>query len=87
MRITHHISRRDAAIRRCWQEWMNNARFQRYDRSGRPRATVDREDRLIARSAVTAPDSSLLTTRRATRTQVFTMIVHRRQLKRNLRPY
>ncbi|GFU31501.1 uncharacterized protein TNCV_3539201 [Trichonephila clavipes] len=30
-RVTRHIDRICAAIRRCWQEWMNNARFQRYD--------------------------------------------------------
>ncbi|GFW39094.1 uncharacterized protein TNCV_1830861 [Trichonephila clavipes] len=51
------------AVRRCCQEWVDNGRFQRHDGSGQPRATADREDRLIVRSAVTAPDSSLLTIR------------------------
>ncbi|GFT90485.1 transposable element Tc1 transposase [Trichonephila clavipes] len=40
-----------------------SGRFQCHDSIGRPRATADREDRLIARSAVKAPDSSLSTIR------------------------
>ncbi|GFW35373.1 HTH_Tnp_Tc3_2 domain-containing protein [Trichonephila clavipes] len=52
--IARHMGRSNAAIRRCWQEWMHNGRFQRRDGSGRPKATTDR-DRLIARSAVTEP--------------------------------
>ncbi|GFW91970.1 HTH_Tnp_Tc3_2 domain-containing protein [Trichonephila clavipes] len=67
-RIARQMARSDAAIRRCWQEWVENNRFQRHDGSGRPRATADREDRLIVRSADTAPDSSLSTIRRTTRT-------------------
>ncbi|GFX94960.1 hypothetical protein TNCV_3045921 [Trichonephila clavipes] len=54
------MCRRDAAIRRCWQEWMNNGILQRHDGSGRPRVTADRENRLIA----TVPDSSLSDIRR-----------------------
>ncbi|GFS54143.1 HTH_Tnp_Tc3_2 domain-containing protein [Trichonephila clavipes] len=61
-RITRHMGRRNAAIRRCWQEWMDRGRFQRHDGSGRPRATAE-QDRLIIRSAVTALDSSLSTVR------------------------
>ncbi|GFY03106.1 uncharacterized protein TNCV_981111 [Trichonephila clavipes] len=38
-------------------------KFQTHDGSGRSRDTEDREDRLIVRSAVTAPDSSLSTIR------------------------
>ncbi|GFV62118.1 hypothetical protein TNCV_4109211 [Trichonephila clavipes] len=41
----------------------NSGRFQCHDGSGRPSATADREDRLIARSAFTRPDSSLSTIR------------------------
>ncbi|GFS82816.1 uncharacterized protein TNCV_3127661 [Trichonephila clavipes] len=48
-RIVRHMGRSDAAIRRCWHEWANNGRFQSHDRSGRYRATADREDRLIVR--------------------------------------
>ncbi|GFS84533.1 hypothetical protein TNCV_4606991 [Trichonephila clavipes] len=48
------MGRSDAAIRRCWQEWVDSGSFQRHDGSGRPRATADQEDRLIVRSAVTA---------------------------------
>ncbi|GFU08460.1 transposable element Tc1 transposase [Trichonephila clavipes] len=51
------MSRSDAAIRRCWQEWVNNRRFQSH--KGPPRVTVDGKDRFIIRSAVTAPDSLL----------------------------
>ncbi|GFX13518.1 hypothetical protein TNCV_2192721 [Trichonephila clavipes] len=53
------MGRGDDAIRRCWQDWVDSGRFQRNDVSGRPRATVDREDRLIVGLAVTAPDSPL----------------------------
>ncbi|GFV79394.1 hypothetical protein TNCV_1903661 [Trichonephila clavipes] len=52
------------AIRKCWQEWVDSGRFQSHYGSGRPRATADREDRVIVRSAVTAPDSTLSTIRR-----------------------
>ncbi|GFU34341.1 HTH_Tnp_Tc3_2 domain-containing protein [Trichonephila clavipes] len=55
-RIARHMGRGDAAIRRCWQEWVDSGRFQRHDDSGRLRATEDLEDRLIVRSAVTAND-------------------------------
>ncbi|GFV31149.1 uncharacterized protein TNCV_4314741 [Trichonephila clavipes] len=60
------MARTDAAIRRCWQEWLDSSRFQRHYGSGRPNTAADREDGLIVRSAVTAPESSLSTIRRAT---------------------
>ncbi|GFX33001.1 probable protein phosphatase CG10417 [Trichonephila clavipes] len=48
-----------------------NFRFSEYwkhrDGSGRPRTTADEEDRLIVRSAVTAPESSLSTIKCTTR--------------------
>ncbi|GFV73809.1 HTH_Tnp_Tc3_2 domain-containing protein [Trichonephila clavipes] len=81
------MGRSEVAIRRCCQEWVDSGRFQRRDSSGQPRATADREDRLIVRSAVTAPDSSLSTMRRATRTRESTMTIHRRLIERNLRSY
>ncbi|GFW59751.1 HTH_Tnp_Tc3_2 domain-containing protein [Trichonephila clavipes] len=52
--IARHMSRSDAANRRCWQEWVDSDTFQYHDCSGRPRVTIDQEDRLIVRSAVTA---------------------------------
>ncbi|GFW20587.1 HTH_Tnp_Tc3_2 domain-containing protein [Trichonephila clavipes] len=58
-RIARHMGRSDVAIRRCWQEWVDNGRFQRHDGSSRPKATADREDRLTVRSTVIAHDSSL----------------------------
>ncbi|GFX08620.1 hypothetical protein TNCV_4171191 [Trichonephila clavipes] len=33
-RITHHMGRSDAAIRRYWQERVDNSRFQRHDDNG-----------------------------------------------------
>ncbi|GFT14234.1 HTH_Tnp_Tc3_2 domain-containing protein [Trichonephila clavipes] len=81
------MDRIDTSIRRCWQEWMNNGRFQLYASSGRTGASTDPDDRLIVRSAVIASDLSLLTIGRATRTQVSTMTVHRRLIHRNLRSY
>ncbi|GFW66653.1 HTH_Tnp_Tc3_2 domain-containing protein [Trichonephila clavipes] len=86
-RITRHMGRSDAAIRRCWQEWVENSRFKRHDDIGRPRTAEDREDRFIVRSAVTASDSSLATIRRVTRTRVSTMTIPRRLIERNLRSY
>ncbi|GFX90360.1 HTH_Tnp_Tc3_2 domain-containing protein [Trichonephila clavipes] len=65
-RIARHMGRSDAAIRTCWQEWVGKDRLQRHDGSGRPRATVDREDR----SALIVPDSLLSSIRRVTRTRV-----------------
>ena len=83
-RIARHLCRSDAAIRRCWEEWVNNGRYQRQNGSGRPRATTEREDRAIVRAAVTAPDSSLSTIHRVTRTHVSNMTLHRRLRERNL---
>ncbi|GFV25929.1 HTH_Tnp_Tc3_2 domain-containing protein [Trichonephila clavipes] len=68
----------DVGIRRSWQEWGDDGRFQHHDDSGRPRAIADREDRLIVRSAVTALDSSLSTIRHATRTRLPIVTIHRR---------
>ncbi|GFW31564.1 transposable element Tcb2 transposase [Trichonephila clavipes] len=57
------MGRSDAVIGKCWHEWVDSGRFQRHDGSGRLRATADQEDRLFAKSAVTALDSSLSTIR------------------------
>ncbi|GFW30163.1 uncharacterized protein TNCV_1054741 [Trichonephila clavipes] len=56
-RIARHMAQSDAAIKRCWKEWVGRGRLKQHDDSGRSRVTADREDRLISRSAVTAPDS------------------------------
>ena len=56
-RIARHVCRSDAAIIRCWQEWVDSGRLQWYDGSGPPKTTIDRENRVFVRSAVTAPDS------------------------------
>ncbi|GFT83444.1 HTH_Tnp_Tc3_2 domain-containing protein [Trichonephila clavipes] len=45
------------------------------------------DDRFTIRSAVTAPDSSLSTIRRVTRTRVSNMTIHRRLIERNLCSY
>ncbi|GFT95438.1 HTH_Tnp_Tc3_2 domain-containing protein [Trichonephila clavipes] len=71
----------DAALRRCWQEWVDSGRFQRHDDSCRSRITADRKERLSVRSAVTVHDSSLSTIRRVTRTQASTMNIHRRLIE------
>ncbi|UYV74872.1 hypothetical protein LAZ67_12001574 [Cordylochernes scorpioides] len=62
--IARHLCRGYAAIRRCWQKWVNNGRMLRQDGSGRPRATTEREDRAIVRMAVSAPESTLSTIQR-----------------------
>ncbi|GFX65161.1 transposable element Tc1 transposase [Trichonephila clavipes] len=79
------MGRSDAAIRRCWQEWVDSGRFQRHDGSGRAKTTADREGILIFRSAVTALDLSLSTLRHAARTRVSTLTVHRRLIEHSLR--
>ncbi|GFX95561.1 HTH_Tnp_Tc3_2 domain-containing protein [Trichonephila clavipes] len=84
-RIARYMGRSKAAIRICWQEWMDNGRFQRHDGSDRCRSTSDWEDEFTVRSAVTAPDSLLSTIRHATYTRVSTMTIHRRLTERNLR--
>ncbi|GFW56689.1 HTH_Tnp_Tc3_2 domain-containing protein [Trichonephila clavipes] len=43
-RIARHMGRSDAAIRRCWQKWLDNGKFQRCHDSGRSRATANREE-------------------------------------------
>ncbi|UYV69341.1 hypothetical protein LAZ67_6003273 [Cordylochernes scorpioides] len=68
--IAEHLCRSDAAIRRCWQKWVNNGK---------------REDRAIVRMAVAAPESTLSTIQRVTGTQVFKMTINRRLRERNLR--
>ncbi|GFW67434.1 uncharacterized protein TNCV_3391051 [Trichonephila clavipes] len=45
-RITGHMGRSDVAIRRYWQKWVDNGRFQRHDGSSRPMATEDLSDQL-----------------------------------------
>ncbi|GFW93077.1 HTH_Tnp_Tc3_2 domain-containing protein [Trichonephila clavipes] len=85
--ITRHRSRSDAAIRRCRQEWVNNGRFQPHDGSGPARTTADRVDRLIVRSAITVPESSISTIRRVTRTRVSAMTIRRCLIERNLHSY
>ncbi|UYV68417.1 hypothetical protein LAZ67_5004273 [Cordylochernes scorpioides] len=83
--IARHLCRSDAAIRRCWQKWVNNGSMQRQDGSGRPRATTERKDRAIVRMAVAAPESTLSTIQRVTDTQVSKMTINRRLRERNLR--
>ncbi|UYV82953.1 B3GNT1 [Cordylochernes scorpioides] len=83
--IARHLCRSDAAIRQCWQKWVNNGSMQRQDGSGRPRATTEREDRAIVRMAVAAPESTLTTIQRVTGTQVSKMTINRRLRERNLR--
>ncbi|GFY20556.1 hypothetical protein TNCV_211881 [Trichonephila clavipes] len=51
------------------------------------RITADRNDRLIVRTAVTAPDSYLSAIKRATCARVSTMIIHKKLIEQNLRSY
>ncbi|UYV83849.1 hypothetical protein LAZ67_X000408 [Cordylochernes scorpioides] len=83
--IARHLCRSDAAIRRCWQKWVNNGRMQRQDGSGRSRAKAELEDRAIVRMAVAAPESTLSTIQRVIGTQVPKMAINRRLRERNLR--
>ncbi|UYV84357.1 hypothetical protein LAZ67_X001927 [Cordylochernes scorpioides] len=83
--IARHLCQSDAAIRRCWQKWVNNESMQCQDSSGRPRATTEREDRAIVRMAVAAPESTLSTLQRVTGTQVSKMTINRRLRALNLR--
>ncbi|GFS89389.1 HTH_Tnp_Tc3_2 domain-containing protein [Trichonephila clavipes] len=47
-RIARRMGRSDAAIRRYWQEWVENSSFQSHDGSGRSKATAH-QDRLNVR--------------------------------------
>lgn len=84
-KITCHLSRTDATVRRYWQECANHGRTQRQESSGRLRKTIYREDRAILRSALTSPDSSLSMIQRVTRTSVnlkdYWQISHRARSK------
>ena len=52
----------NAAIRRCWQEWANNDKYQgQINSSSRSWTTVEWEDRAIVRAGVAVSDSSLST--------------------------
>ncbi|GFW65146.1 HTH_Tnp_Tc3_2 domain-containing protein [Trichonephila clavipes] len=86
-KIARRIGRLDVAIRRGWQEWVDNGRVQCQDVSGLLKATADWEDRLIVQLAIIAPDSTLLTIRRVTRTRVPTMVILRWLIERNLSLY
>ncbi|GFV99018.1 hypothetical protein TNCV_1509981 [Trichonephila clavipes] len=48
-RIARPMGRSDTAIRRYWQEWVENGRLQGHDGSDRPKAIAYQERRLIAR--------------------------------------
>ncbi|GFT97811.1 hypothetical protein TNCV_248731 [Trichonephila clavipes] len=52
------MDQRDAAIRRCWQKWVDNDTLQRYDGSGRGTAAIDLEDRLSCILAVHLSNTS-----------------------------
>ncbi|GFW87804.1 hypothetical protein TNCV_1359081 [Trichonephila clavipes] len=41
------MGRSDAAIKRCWQEWVDSGRFQYHDSNSQPRTTADQDDRFI----------------------------------------
>ncbi|GFW74561.1 HTH_Tnp_Tc3_2 domain-containing protein [Trichonephila clavipes] len=86
-RIACHMGRSDAAITRYWQKWVNNGRFQRHDGSGRPKAIADQVVRLIVRSTVTAPNSSLSTIRHATGARVSTITIRSRLIEQHLHSY
>ncbi|GFW83635.1 HTH_Tnp_Tc3_2 domain-containing protein [Trichonephila clavipes] len=81
------MGRSDTVIRRCWQEWMDNGRFQRHHGSGRPRTITYREYTLIVRSDVISSDSSLSTNRHATRKEGSSMTIHKCLIERNLSSY
>ncbi|KFM62726.1 Transposable element Tc1 transposase, partial [Stegodyphus mimosarum] len=82
-RIARYLSRSDATIRRCWQEWVNCGRIQRQERSGRE--TTEGEDRAIVRAALTAPDASLSSIVRANSAPMTTRTIHRRLTEKGLR--
>ncbi|GFX13193.1 HTH_Tnp_Tc3_2 domain-containing protein [Trichonephila clavipes] len=75
------MGRGDAAIRKCWQECVGNGRFQRHNGNGRPGVIADQEARLIVRSTVTAPDSSLSIIRRATHTRTPLILIREDKAK------
>ena len=75
---------RDSSIRRWWQEWVKNGRYQVQNGNGLPRAKVEKEDKAIVRAAVTVPNSLLSTIHCATRTYESNMTLGRWLRERNL---
>ncbi|GFW79559.1 hypothetical protein TNCV_128641 [Trichonephila clavipes] len=77
-RIARHMGQRMRPLEDAGKNgWVHNGRFQHHNGSGRPRATAGREDRLVVKSAVKAPDSLVLTIGRTNRTRVSIMTIHR----------
>ena len=75
--IARHLSKSDATIRWCWQEWVNHGLTQCLKESSKPRETTGREDRATVRVALTAPDASLSSIVHATSASVITRTIHR----------
>ena len=59
--ISRHLGQSDAEINWCWQESVNNGRYQCQNGSGWPSNTVEWNDTAIVRGSVTAPIYSLWT--------------------------
>ncbi|GFW61238.1 HTH_Tnp_Tc3_2 domain-containing protein [Trichonephila clavipes] len=86
-RIARHMDRRDTAIRRCWKEWVDSGRFQRYDGSDKPRATEDWKDILICQISCHKALFIVITHQTCEPLTVSTMTIHGRLIEQYLRSY
>ena len=59
--IARHLVWSNVAIRRYWQEWVSNGRYQSQKDSGPSTCTTEREERATVKADVTSLDSSLST--------------------------
>ncbi|GFT29625.1 transposable element Tcb2 transposase [Trichonephila clavipes] len=55
------VGRSDLTVRRCWDQWTEEASFTRQSGSGRPLQTSHREDHHVIRYASVQPTASLAT--------------------------
>lgn len=51
-----HLGRRNAVIRRCWQEWTNDGRLKYKNGSDLSNTTTERGERVIIRTPDSSPD-------------------------------
>ena len=81
------LSESDVSCRQCWQEWVNNSRYQGQNGSVRSKAIVERKYGVIFRATLTVPDLSLLTMHLVACRNLSNMTLGTRLRERNLRQW
>ena len=70
-KIARHVSQSEVAIKRCWQQWIKNGRYQSHNGSSLSRTTVERQDWAIVRTTVASSNSLLSNVHRVNCTYLF----------------